>query len=45
MSDAFKHIFRKKGFSGFYAGYPALVFREVPFSGLQFPLYEFFKRT
>jgi solute carrier family 25 (mitochondrial S-adenosylmethionine transporter), member 26 len=42
--EAISHIYSKKGISGFYSGYFSLVGREIPFSGLQFPLYEWFKR-
>lgn len=32
-----------KGFLGFYRGYFATLSREIPFSMIQFPLWEFFK--
>ena len=42
--EATSSIWEHKGISGFYRGYFSLVSREIPFSGLQFPLYEWFKR-
>ena len=30
---------------GFYVGFVTTVSRELPFSAVQFPLYEYFKRT
>ena len=42
--EAVGDIFRKSGIRGFYKGYLSLIGREIPFSGLQFPLYEWFKR-
>ncbi len=32
-----------KGFLGLYRGYFATISREIPFSIIQFPLWEFFK--
>lgn len=37
--------FRQEGIRGFYRGYFSTVIREVPFSLIQFPLWELFKRT
>jgi solute carrier family 25 S-adenosylmethionine transporter 26 len=31
-------------FLGFYAGIDSLILREIPFSCIQFPIYEYFKR-
>ena len=42
--EAASEIVSKRGIKGFYAGYFSLIMREIPFSGLQFPLYEFFKK-
>ncbi|KAF8510515.1 S-adenosylmethionine transporter [Hysterangium stoloniferum] len=33
-----------EGFRGFYRGFGITVFREIPFTSIQFPLYEFFKK-
>ncbi|ELU02536.1 hypothetical protein CAPTEDRAFT_109350, partial [Capitella teleta] len=35
---------RQEGFSGLYRGFGSTVMREVPFSFLQFPIWEFFKK-
>jgi len=39
----FKQTLNSEGFRGFYRGYSSTVMREVPFSAIQFPLWEFFK--
>ena len=44
MVEGFKEITKAKGLRGLYTGYGSLIMREIPFSGLQFPLYEIFKR-
>lgn len=33
-------IFRSEGFAGLYSGFGVTVMREIPFSAIQFPLYE-----
>lgn len=38
------HIIKKEGIIGLYRGYFITVFREIPFSIIQFPLYEYIKR-
>ena len=38
------HIVSSRGLGGFYVGYLSTVMREVPFSLIQFPLYEAMKR-
>lgn len=35
---------RQEGFRGLYRGYTSTVIREVPFSIIQFPLWELFKK-
>ncbi|XP_033110114.1 S-adenosylmethionine mitochondrial carrier protein-like isoform X1 [Anneissia japonica] len=35
---------RTEGFRGLYRGYLSLLLREIPFSFIQFPIWEFFKR-
>ncbi|EDQ90313.1 uncharacterized protein MONBRDRAFT_32044 [Monosiga brevicollis MX1] len=42
-TTAVRHIWQTQGFKGFFNGYFSLVLREVPFSFIQFPLYEKFK--
>ena len=37
------NAFSSKGFFGLYRGYLATVAREIPFSVIQFPLWEYFK--
>ncbi|KAL2867140.1 putative mitochondrial carrier protein [Aspergillus lucknowensis] len=38
--DAFRTILRQEGFSAFFYGYKATIFRDLPFSALQFAFYE-----
>jgi Mitochondrial carrier protein len=38
--DAAKTIIRKEGFSALFYGYKATIFRDLPFSALQFTFYE-----
>jgi len=45
MSDALNGIRRLDGASGFFKGFSTTVMRDVPFSFLQFPLYEALKKT
>lgn len=39
----FNNVLKNEGFKGLYRGYLTTVFREIPFSFLQFPLWEFLK--
>ncbi|KAL4947268.1 putative carrier protein [Aspergillus filifer] len=39
-SDAFRTIVRQEGFSALFHGYKATIFRDLPFSALQFAFYE-----
>uniref|UniRef100_A0A914C6P2 S-adenosylmethionine mitochondrial carrier protein n=1 Tax=Acrobeloides nanus TaxID=290746 RepID=A0A914C6P2_9BILA len=39
-----KNVYKVDGFSGFYRGYWSLVAREIPFSFIEFPLWEWLKR-
>ncbi|XP_028398081.1 S-adenosylmethionine mitochondrial carrier protein-like isoform X2 [Dendronephthya gigantea] len=41
--DALRFTWKQEGFKGFYRGYWNTVFREVPFSFIQYPLWEFLK--
>ena len=42
--QAVNHIWQTKGFiNGFYAGFTSFVMRDIPFSAIQFPLYEMLK--
>jgi hypothetical protein len=38
--DAFRTIVRQEGFSALFHGYKATIFRDLPFSALQFAFYE-----
>lgn len=40
LSEVMSDTFRTKGIRGFYAGYGTTVAREIPFSFIQFPIYE-----
>lgn len=39
-SDALRTIIRQEGFSALFYGYKATIFRDLPFSALQFAFYE-----
>ncbi|KAK0048228.1 S-adenosylmethionine mitochondrial carrier protein [Biomphalaria pfeifferi] len=41
--ESFRYTLRSEGLRGFYRGYASTVMREVPFSVIQFPLWEFMK--
>ena len=41
---AISHIVAAQGWGGFYVGYMSTIMREIPFSLIQFPLYEAMKR-
>jgi len=43
MTEAISETFARNGIRGFYAGYGTTVMREIPFSFIQFPIYEAFK--
>ena len=43
--EAVAHINKTKGIKGFYAGFGPFVARDIPFSAIQFPLYELLKMT
>eukprot|EP00486_Rosalina_sp_Unknown_P000189 CAMPEP_0201566418 /NCGR_PEP_ID=MMETSP0190_2-20130828/6161_1 /ASSEMBLY_ACC=CAM_ASM_000263 /TAXON_ID=37353 /ORGANISM="Rosalina sp." /LENGTH=277 /DNA_ID=CAMNT_0047985083 /DNA_START=345 /DNA_END=1175 /DNA_ORIENTATION=+ len=43
LSFALSDTFRRYGIRGFYAGYGTTVAREIPFSFIQFPMWERFK--
>ncbi|KAH9077040.1 S-adenosylmethionine transporter [Lactarius deliciosus] len=38
-----KLVWKADGLKGFYRGFGTTVMREIPFTSLQFPMYEFFK--
>ena len=44
-SDVVKNILKVDGPTGFYRGYLTTVLREIPFSFIQFPIYEKLKST
>jgi len=41
--DALKRVWSAEGLSGLYRGFGTTVVREIPFTSIQFPLYEFLK--
>lgn len=44
-SDILRETLRTEGLRGMYRGYISTVLREIPFSFIQFPLWEYFKKT
>lgn len=38
--SCFNHVFKNLGIAGFYTGYFSLIMREIPFSTIQFSMYE-----
>mmetsp|Transcript_30085 Transcript_30085/g.43986 ORF Transcript_30085/g.43986 Transcript_30085/m.43986 type:complete len:275 (+) Transcript_30085:68-892(+) len=42
--ETINHILKTQGASGFYVGYMTTVAREIPFSFIQFPIYEGMKK-
>jgi len=42
--QALKHIIRTSGVRGLYSGYFSTIYRDVPFTGLQMPMWEFLKK-
>ncbi|KAH9489859.1 hypothetical protein Btru_037311 [Bulinus truncatus] len=40
---SFQYTLKSEGLKGFYRGYSSTVMREIPFSVIQFPLWEFMK--
>ncbi|KAG0379175.1 hypothetical protein BGX24_001465 [Mortierella sp. AD032] len=42
---ALKSVIHNEGILGFYRGYFSTVAREIPFTCIQFPLYEYMKKT
>jgi len=45
LREALGSTYKAGGASGFYTGYATTVAREIPFSFIQFPLYEGFKKA
>ncbi|KAI8916704.1 mitochondrial carrier domain-containing protein [Powellomyces hirtus] len=44
VAGAARHIVATDGVRGFYRGYAMTIFREIPFTCIQFPLYEHLKQ-
>ena len=42
--DASQKIFRQEGLRGFYTGLKVSLIRDVPFSGIFYPIYNMFKK-
>ncbi|CAD8076664.1 unnamed protein product [Paramecium sonneborni] len=40
IRNTIKSIYKIQGLQGFYAGFSTFIMREIPFSAIQFPLYE-----
>eukprot|EP00929_Paragymnodinium_shiwhaense_P112108 TRINITY_DN80366_c0_g1_i1.p1 TRINITY_DN80366_c0_g1~~TRINITY_DN80366_c0_g1_i1.p1 ORF type:complete len:281 (+),score=64.61 TRINITY_DN80366_c0_g1_i1:76-918(+) len=45
FTEAVSTTFKTSGIRGFYTGYGTTVMREIPFSFIQFPIYEGMKKT
>ncbi len=45
MRKTIEHTIKQEGYTGMYTGFGITVMREVPFSLIQFPLYEYLKGT
>jgi len=43
ISDACKQIYLKEGMGGFFTGLKISLIRDVPFSGIFYPIYSFFR--
>jgi solute carrier family 25 S-adenosylmethionine transporter 26 len=44
-SAAVSSVIKTEGILGFYRGFLSTVAREIPFTCIQFPIYEYFKRS
>jgi hypothetical protein len=40
LTDAVQKIFKQEGMGGFFTGLKVSLLRDVPFSGIFFPIYE-----
>jgi solute carrier family 25 S-adenosylmethionine transporter 26 len=43
FKEASRDVYRINGILGFYKGFNMTIFREIPFSCIQFPIYEYLK--
>jgi solute carrier family 25 (mitochondrial iron transporter), member 28/37 len=43
--DCFTQVFKREGLRAFYISYPTTLLLNIPFHGLQFPIYERFRQT
>jgi solute carrier family 25 S-adenosylmethionine transporter 26 len=43
LRDTFRNVYAIQGLSGFYRGFPSVLLREIPFSGVQLPIYEYLR--
>ena len=43
--DCFTQVFKREGLRAFYISYPTTLLLNIPFHGLQFPIYERFRKT
>lgn len=44
LADAVRKVYKNEGFGGFFTGLKISLIRDVPFSGIFFPIYELCKR-
>ncbi|CAD6192649.1 unnamed protein product [Caenorhabditis auriculariae] len=45
LTEVARDIFQRRGFLGFYQGYFSTIAREIPFSMIQFPIWEHLKKS
>jgi hypothetical protein len=44
ITDASRKIYSQEGFRGFFTGLKVSLIRDVPFSGIFYPIYNLFKK-
>ena len=44
IADAFRQVYMKEGMGAFFTGLQVSLIRDVPFSGIFYPIYRFFRK-